>query len=140
MDSETCSGRKQSFRKGWAFLYMFDFLLKHAVVDTDDTGLRTFTHERMKVFAKFTAKDCLVCKMLGPAFGQLAEAGARQNILFLRLNSNENPVARQLMNERAAPFFVSYCQGRISECNTCETEAEMMAQFERLQHLMPQTA
>ena len=128
------------YRGGLASLAMFDFLSKRAVVDTDDAGLRTYTHERMKVFAKFTADNCPVCKLLGPSFGQLADVGARQSILFLRLNSNENPVARQLMNERAAPFFVSYCQGRITECDTCETEAEMAAQFERLLKLMPHTA
>ncbi|MBJ6109314.1 thioredoxin family protein [Hymenobacter sp. BT523] len=118
---------------------MFEFL-RSTVVDTDDEGLRRITHERMKVFAKFTAEDCLTCKLLGPGFAKFADDEEYQGILFVRLASDENPVAKQLMNQRAAPFFVSYCQGRILECDTRETDADVRAQLNRLRAFMPHTA
>ncbi|WP_426062126.1 thioredoxin family protein [Hymenobacter sp. B1770] len=119
---------------------MFDFLRKDVVLDTDDAGLRRLTHERLKVFTKFTADNCPVCEMLGPSFARFADDEAYEGILFLRLDADQSPVARQLMNERAAPFFVSYCQGRVVECDTRHTEADVEAQLARLRALMPHTA
>ncbi len=118
---------------------MFDFLQK-TVVDTNDEELRRLTHERMKVFAKFTAENCQVCKALGPGFARFADDDEYQGILFVRLSSNENPVAKQLMNERAAPFFVSYCQGRMLECDTLQTDADVRDQLNRLRAFAPQPA
>ncbi len=122
---------------GASYTAMLDFLPKSAIIDTDDAGLRRFTQDRLKVFAKFTADDCAVCKMLGPTFAKFAAEDEYEGILFVRLSSDENPVARQLMNERAAPFFVSYCQGRMLECDTCATDADVRALLDRLRKLAP---
>jgi thiol-disulfide isomerase/thioredoxin len=111
-----------------------------AVLDTDDTGLRRLTHEHLKVLAKFTADDCDVCAALAPAVEQFAAEPAFAGILFLRLDAAENPVAQQLMNQRSAPFFVSYCQGRILECDTLTTHAELQAQLQRLRTFQPQVS
>ena len=111
---------------------MFDFLLSDTVLDTDDEGLRHCIYEHQKVFAKFTAEDCAICKLLGPSFTKFSKDDDYQGIQFVRLSSDENPVAKQLMSERAAPFFVSYCQGRMLECDTRDTEAGVVAQLNRL--------
>ena len=108
-----------------------------AVVDTDDDGLRYFIYDRPKVFAKFTTKGCVICKALEPGFGKLAANKVNEDILFLRLDSDENPVAKLLMNQLAAPFFVSYCQGRILECGTHTTDAGVQAQLDRLRAYGP---
>ena len=114
-------------------------LISSPIIDTDDEGLRRYTHDQLKVIAKFTADNCPICKMLEPSFARFAEEAAYQGILFVRLDSDETPVARQLMNQRSAPFFVSYCQGRLLECDTRETEADVVAQLNRLRALMPTT-
>ena len=119
---------------------MVDSLQKSLVIDADDEELRRLTYEQTKVFAKFTADDCAICKILAPGFVKLADNEEYQAILFVRLSSNENPVAKQLMNERAAPFFVSYCQGRILECETRDTDADVQAQLDRLRAFVPTTA
>ena len=119
---------------------MFDFLQKKSVLDIDDVGLRHLVHEHAKVFAKFTAEDCAICKMLGPGFAKFADHHGYQDIQFVRLSSEENPVARQLMLERAAPFFVSYYQGRIIECETRETDDDVRAQLDRLLAYEPDPA
>ena len=116
---------------------MFDSLLTDSVLDTNDEGLRRCIYEHQKVFAKFTADDCAICKLLGPGFVKFADHEAYQDIQFVRLSSQENPVAKQLMNERAAPFFVSYCQGRLLECDSLETDAAVQAQLNRLRAFVP---
>ena len=105
------------------------------VIDTNDEGLRHLTHEHPKVLAKFTSsRDCAACELLAPHLTQFAADPAYADITFLRLDSDENPVAQQLMNERAAPFFVSYSQGRMLECDTRTTQAQVRAQLDRLRH------
>lgn len=110
------------------------------VVNTDDAGLRRLTHEHPKVLAKFTAAGCAICAALAPSLERFAGKREFAGITFLRLDAAENPVASKLMNERAAPFFVSYCQGRILECDTCTTEAELYAQLQRLRDFVPPKA
>ena len=119
---------------------MLEKLLNLAVIDTDDTGLRQFIHDRLKVFALFTSDNCPICELLAPGFEKFADDEAYQGILFLRLNSDENPVAKQLMAVRVAPFFVSYCQGRLLECDTQETDADVQAQLDRLRTFKPHKA
>ena len=118
---------------------MFDFLHKSAVVDTDDEGLRHIIFDNSKVFAKFTAEDCAICKLLGPGFAKFSDEEEYRGILFVRLSSDQNPVAKTLMNQKAAPFFVSYCQGRILECDTLETDDDVRAQLNRLRAYTPET-
>ncbi|MVN75412.1 thioredoxin [Hymenobacter sp. HMF4947] len=107
------------------------------VVDTDDDHLRRLTHEHLKVFAKFTSENCAACELLAPPFAKFVDAPENVGILFVRLNSDENPVAKKMMAEKIAPFFVSYCQGRLLECDALTTEAEVVAQLDRLRAFVP---
>jgi len=110
-----------------------------SVVDATDESLRHLTHDHMKVFAKFTSEDCAICEQLAPPFGKFADEKPFEHILFLRLNSDENPVAKKMMQEKIAPFFVSYCQGRILECDTLTTEQEVHDMLQRLRDFPPTT-
>ncbi|GAA4387800.1 thioredoxin family protein [Hymenobacter koreensis] len=110
------------------------------VINTNDAGLRRLAHEHLKVFAKFTSDhDCDACEQLAPHISRFALDPTYEGIAFLRLDSDQNPVARKLMNERSAPFFVSYCQGRMLECDTLTSEAEVRAQLDRLRAFEPVT-
>ncbi len=110
---------------------------RQRVVDTDDEHLRRLTHEHLKVFAKFTSENCAVCAALAPPFTKFVDDPQNVGILFVRLNSDENPVAKKLMQERVAPFFVSYCQGRLLECDALTEEAQVVAQLDRLRAFVP---
>ena len=107
------------------------------VVATNDEQLRRLIHEHLKVFAKFTSDNCAACAALAPPFARFVDAPENTGILFVRLNSDENPVARQLMQERVAPFFVSYCQGRLLECDALTEESAVVAQLARLRAFAP---
>jgi hypothetical protein len=108
------------------------------LIDTNDDGLRHYVHSLSKVFAIFSSVNCPICEVLEPAFAKLASEKLAQGIQFVRLSSQENPVAKRLMAEQSAPFFVSYRQGRMVECGTCVTEAEMLQHLTRLQNMAPE--
>ncbi|MCC3156843.1 thioredoxin family protein [Hymenobacter sp. 15J16-1T3B] len=110
---------------------------RQRVHDTDDEGLRHYTHDHLKVFAKFTSANCAVCELLAPPFAQFADDPAYEPILFLRLNSDQNPVAKKLMQQKVAPFFVSYCQGQLLECDALTTEADVRQMLDRLRAFVP---
>jgi thiol-disulfide isomerase/thioredoxin len=107
------------------------------VVDADDEQLRHLIHEHMKVFAKFTSENCAACAALAPPFTKFIDAPENVGILFVRLNADQNPVAKKMMQEKIAPFFVSYCQGRLLECDALTEEAQVVAQLERLRAFVP---
>ena len=109
------------------------------VMDADDESLRHLTHDHLKVFAKFTSENCDICEQLAPPFTKFADQEPFEHILFLRLNSEENPVAKKMMQEKIAPFFVSYCQSRIVECDTLTTEQEVYNMLQRLRDFSPTT-
>lgn len=110
---------------------------RQRVHDTNDEGLRQLTHEHLKVFAKFTSASCPICEMLAPPFARHADDEEFSHILFLRLNADENPVAKKIMQEKIAPFFVSYCQGRLLECDMLTTEEEVLGMLHRLREFQP---
>jgi len=110
---------------------------RQRVVDTDDDHLRHLTHEHLKVFAKFTSEGCAICQALAPPFEKFVDKPENVGILFVRLNSDENPVAKKMMQEKVAPFFVSYCQGRLLECDALTEEAQVEAQLQRLRDFVP---
>ncbi|UYZ64399.1 thioredoxin family protein [Hymenobacter weizhouensis] len=103
-----------------------------SVIDTNDIGLRTLIHDYPKVVAKFTSENCAICELLAPSFEKYSLDPRYSGIAFLRLNSDENPVARQMMAQRVAPFFVAYHRGRMLECDTLQHEQEVTDLLERL--------
>ncbi|MDF7811228.1 thioredoxin family protein [Hymenobacter sp. YC55] len=113
---------------------------REQVHDVNDEELRRLTHEHLKVFAKFTSESCEICELLAPPFAKFAGRENFKSILFLRLNSDENPVAKKMMQEKVAPFFVSYCQGRILECDTLTEEQQVSDMLQRLRDLEPLSA
>ena len=107
------------------------------VVDADDDHMRRLIHEHLKVFAKFTSTDCATCELLAPPFAKYVDAPENVGILFVRLDSDQNPVAKKMMQEKIAPFFVSYCQGRLLECDALTTEEQVKEQLDRLRAFVP---
>ncbi|GGG42737.1 thioredoxin family protein [Hymenobacter glacieicola] len=103
------------------------------VIDTNDEGLRTLIHDYPRVLAKFTSENCAVCDLLAPPFEQFSVDSRFLTTVFLRLDADENPVARKMMDAKVAPFFVAYCRGRLVECDTLRTEQEVLTMLTHLQ-------
>lgn len=112
---------------------------RQRVYETDDEGLRRHIHDHLKVFAKFTSENCATCELLAPQFDKFVDEEEFRHILFLRLNSDQNPVAKKMMQQKIAPFFVSYCQGRLLECDALTEEAQVLGMLHRLRDFIPAT-
>lgn len=97
------------------------------ITETDDAGLRHLVHEYPKAFVIFTAASCASCEQLGAIVELFATNRAYTNSVFLRLNADQNPVAKQSMAQQAAPFFVTYDQGHVGHCATLSTEQQVRA-------------
>ncbi len=102
------------------------------ITETDDTGLRQLVHEHPKAFAMFTAAQCAIGEQLRPIFELFATNQAYAGIAFLRLNADQNPVAKQVMAQQSAPFFVTYNQGRLLHCDALYTEQQVRAMLHAL--------
>lgn len=102
------------------------------IIDTNDEGLRTLIHDYPKAIAKFTSANCAICELLAPPYEKFSAEPAYQSIAFLRLDADQNPVAKKLMDTHIAPFFVIYYKGRLLECATLRTEAEVREYLTRL--------
>ena len=102
------------------------------ILETDDAGLRQLVHEHPKAIAMFTANHCATCAQLRPIFALFATNKAYAGITFLHLNADQNPVAKQSLQQQNAPFFVSYDQGRLLHCDTLHTEQQVRAMLHAL--------
>lgn len=97
------------------------------ITETNDAGLRRLVHEHSKAFIMFTAANGAICEQLRPIVELFATNRAYAGIAFLRLHADQNPVAKQLMAQQTAPFFVTYDQGRLVHCDTLYTEQQVRA-------------
>lgn len=102
------------------------------VIDTNDAGLRTLIHGFPEVLAKFTSANCATCDLLAPSFEKYAFEPRHTHITFLGLGSDENPVARHMMNPRVAPILAAYHRGWLLEGDTLQTEQVVVALLQRL--------
>ena len=102
------------------------------ITETDDAGLSQLVHKHPKAFVMFTASHCATCEQLRPVFELFATNRAYAGIAFLRLNADQNPVATQLMDKQAAPYFVTYDQGRLVHCDALYTEQQLRAMLHAL--------
>jgi len=97
------------------------------ITETTDAELRRLVRSHRKALAMFTAVPCATCELLQPIFEAFASNQAYADIVFLRVNADENPEAKHFMNRQAAPFFVTYCHGRVVHGEALSTEQQLRA-------------
>ena len=102
------------------------------VTSIDDNKLRQLIFDDERVIVKFTDPACPICKILSPLFLKLSSEPQFQDITFVRMSANENPVSNQEVKLTGTPFFASYLKGTIQECGIVDTEDGIRAMLERL--------
>ncbi len=104
------------------------------VRDTNDAELRTLIYDHAKVIVKFTKEQCVVCERMARIFTQLSDSGEYQEITFLKMDANENPVSSQEVKMTGTPFFATYHNGMLTQCSLLsdkETLVEMLSELKR---------
>ena len=84
-----------------------------AVHETNDAGLPNFVCRHTQVIVKFTAEDCPICKELSPVYQELSEEERFRDVIFLRLDAEENPIACKEVKQNGTPFMVTYRNGSL---------------------------
>ena len=103
-----------------------------AIVNINDDELRQQIFENSCVIVKYHTENCPICKQLTPVYERLSEDPQYKGIEFIRMNADENPVAKMFVKEQNIPFVAIYKDGLLLECRTLETEEQLRSILNRL--------
>ncbi|MGZ5245300.1 MAG: thioredoxin family protein [Bacteroidia bacterium] len=104
------------------------------VINSSNDDLRKFVYDKQYVIVKFhTEEDCPVCVQMMPVFERLSNE--YQNITFVRMNADDNPIAKKLINKEKTPFIGIYKEGLLVECGLVSTENALVTMLNRLPNI-----
>jgi len=93
----------------------------------NDQQLRYLVYSRDFASVKYTSPTCDICKSLSPDYDKLSKRKEYSKILFLRIDSGENPTAKQFLAEQATPLIVVYYKGVVVKAGSVATVEDMEA-------------
>jgi thioredoxin 1 len=98
---------------------------------TDETFVDELSkHERVVV--KFYADWCGSCRLFAPKFTRLSKDENNQQITFLEVNAEENPIARKMAEVNNLPFFATFKNGILVKGETTSKEELVVSMLENL--------
>ncbi|MDQ3073813.1 MAG: thioredoxin family protein [Bacteroidota bacterium] len=94
-----------------------------AVKETSDDRLIFELLNNERVILKYHTDTCgEICLKLKVVYDELSEGGIYNDIAFLRINADNNPIALKHINERKQPIMNIYHNGFLVECRTVDTK------------------
>ena len=105
------------------------------VIEGTYEDLRNLIYKEKFVTVKYYSEDCEKCKVLTDVFKKYSEDKKYSEILFMRMNSEENPVAKRLISEQKLPFMSSFKDGLLIESTTVSSEKEIKKVLDNLMEL-----
>lgn len=102
------------------------------VKEATDHDLRQLIFAHPFVIVKFLDESCTFCKLLAPPYEKFSNNPKYKHILFLRIDSGENPIAKKEIGDNDMPFFNIYKAGRLIECGSFKTEEGVKALLDKL--------
>lgn len=105
-----------------------------AAILTDDAHLSTLIHSQENVVVSFFSPLCETCLLLTPQYRQLAQNPEYRDILFLEINVNENPLAKNSVDFREMPLITTYHNGEIVSASAVYDADGIIAMIENLRH------
>ncbi len=104
------------------------------VIKSTNDDLRKFVYDKQYVIVKFdTEDDCAVCEEIAPVFERLSDD--YKNITFVRMNADDNPVAKKLIIKEKKPFIGIYKEGLLVECGLVSTENALSIMLNKLPNI-----
>jgi thioredoxin-like negative regulator of GroEL len=102
------------------------------VITATDESVREQISNNDCVFVAYISPACNVCRTLMPSIEKIATEPRYENIVFIKIDADENPVAKIEMHEKQLPFVVTYKKGLLIECETISTEYDVAKKLEKL--------
>jgi thioredoxin 1 len=78
------------------------------------------THEHVVV--KYFANWCGTCRLFAPKYKKLSEKGEYNNVHFIDINAEENPIARKMAKVSNLPFFATFKNGELVKAEATSKE------------------
>ncbi len=102
-----------------------------AVTHTTDAHLVLEIASHPSVILKYHTDDCgETCKKLLPIYEALSGQKKYADIVFLRIDADENPVAKKFILKKKQPIVSLYHKGRLIETEYVGSEAELVKLLE----------
>lgn len=103
------------------------------IIKSNDSDYIKLLQEYRYVMIKYhTTKDCAVCRELLPVFERLSQQTEYEEIAFVRMDSQNNPVALKFVNERKLPFVAIFQNGLLIECKSVTSEQDLLNLLDQL--------
>lgn len=102
------------------------------VISANDDTVRDHIGSNSCVFVTYMSPSCHVCQSLMPSIQKLSIQPSYENIVFVEIDADENPVAKIEMQEKQLPFIVTYKDGLLIDCATVSTEYDILEKLKNL--------
>ena len=103
-----------------------------AVTDLTDEEFDKAIRESEKVVVKYYAGWCGTCRLLAPKFKRLSEEEQFADVVFLDVNAEHNPHARNIAGVSNLPFIATFKEGKILEATPAAKIEKVRELVERL--------
>ena len=104
-----------------------------SVSKTTDIDLLVETAKNPCVILKYHTDECgEPCNKLIPVYERLSNQPKYSQIVFLHINADNNPVAKNFILNKKAPIVTIYHNGRLLESRSANTQDEMVQMLDML--------
>ena len=86
-----------------------------------------------KVVVKYFADWCGNCRLIAPRYARMSEDPSHAGVVFLEVNAEENPLARQAAGVSNLPFFATFSAGQLKagmDTSRPETVEQLIRELE----------
>jgi thiol-disulfide isomerase/thioredoxin len=105
------------------------------VLKCSDEELSNFVFNKPLLIVKFhTAEECPTCDKMLIVFERLSNY--YKNFTFILMNADDNPTAKDLIDNNKKPFFGIYNRGLLIESALMESEEELTTMLERAPNIL----
>lgn len=109
-----------------------------AVIISTEEELRNLLFEKPFLSVKYHNDSIPFCQELYKRYTYLSELEKYQQITFVRINSDENRIAQQLMEKDVYSFMSIYKNGLLVESRTISSEEDIVALLDKLLEVINQ--
>ncbi|MCU0331142.1 MAG: thioredoxin family protein [Candidatus Kapabacteria bacterium] len=103
-----------------------------SVVVATDADFTSTLQTNRKVIVKYYADWCGSCKLFAPKYRRLSDDDRFTDIVFLDVNAETSPDARQMAGVDNLPYFATFLDGKLFEGGATAKEETVVSMLEKL--------
>jgi thioredoxin 1 len=93
-----------------------------AVINSTDQDFLDLISKNENVVVKYYADWCGSCRLFSPKFRRVSEEDGMQNVVFMDVNAEENPIARKAAGVDNLPFLAFFKNGELKAASASSKE------------------